>query len=82
MGIKKFMENAKEKLGLIGSQKETKKKSLKNLLKKLNKKKENTEKLLQTKIEKKERKIAEEEFQIIVCQIKHGNKILEKLNDK
>lgn len=82
MSIKKFMESVKETVGLIESGKETKKKSMKNLLKKLSKKQEATEKLLQTNLDKKKKKGIEEELQIIVCQIKKGNKILEKLNDK
>ena len=82
MGIKKFIENVKETLGLEGSQEETKRKSLKNLLKKLNQKKENADKLLKTKLDKKKRKELEEELQIILCQIKNGKKLLKKLNSK
>ena len=79
MGIKKFIENVKETLGLEDPKKATKKKSVKNLLKKLNKKKEEVDKLLNTKLNKKEKKELKEELEIIVCQIKNGEKILAKL---
>ncbi len=79
MGIKKFIENVKETLGLEDPKKATKKKSIKNILKKLNIKKDKTSKLLGTKLDKKKKKELEEEFQIIVCQIKNGEKILDKL---
>ena len=82
MGIKKFMENVKESLGLEASKKETKKKSLKNLIKKLNQKKETTEKLLKTKLAKKNKKETEEELKIIICQINNGKIVLQKLNNK
>ncbi len=79
MGIKKFIENVKEVLGLEDPQKATKKKSIKNLLKKLNKRKEEAEKLLNSKLNKKDKKELVEEIDIIVCQIRKGEKILAKL---
>ena len=82
MGIKKFIESVKETLGLEGFAKENKRKSVKNLLKKLNQKRENTDKLLKNKLDKKERKDLEEELQIIICQIKNGKKLLQKLDSK
>lgn len=82
MGIKKFFENVKETLGVESSVKESKKKSVKNLLKKLNQKKDETEKLLKTKPAKKVKNDLEEELKIIVCQIKNGKKVLQKLESK
>lgn len=82
MGIKKFFENVKDTLGLESSAKEGKKKSIKNLLKKLNQKKEATEKLLKSKPSKKGKNELEEELKIINCQIKNGKKVLQKLESK
>ena len=82
MGIKKFFESVKETLGVEGSVKESKKKSIKNLLKKLNQKKDAAEKLLKTKLDKKAKNDLEEELKIIICQIKNGKKVLQKLESK
>jgi hypothetical protein len=82
MGIKKFFQSVQETLGLECAAKESKKKSIKNLLKKLNQKKESTEKLLKTKLSKKEKSDFEEELKIIICQIKNGKKVLQKLETK
>lgn len=81
MGIKEFIENVKESLGLDEFKKKSKKKSIKNLLKKLNDKKEEiTLKLAGKKINKKDKKVLLEELAIINVQIKNGDKILNKLN--
>lgn len=82
MGIKKFIESAKESLGLDELKISGKKKSLKILLKKLDLKKEKIEKSLDKKLEKKEKKELKEELDIISLQIKKGNKMLDKLNAK
>lgn len=77
MGIKKFIENVVETLGLDEFQKSSKKKSIKSLLKKLNARKKATESLKKTKSNKKD---IEDELKLISFQIKKGIKILQKLN--
>lgn len=79
MGIGKFIQSVKESLGLESFEKTTKKKSVKNLLKKLNDKKDIIDKSLTSKPEKKVKKELEEELSIITLQIKKGEKILKKL---
>ena len=76
MGIAKFIESVKESLGLDRFEKSGKKKSIKNLLKKLNEKKSKIEREMKEKKDKKELK---EEYDIISMQIKKGEKILQKL---
>ena len=56
MGIKKFIELVTETLGLDEIKKSSKKKSIKNLLKKLNSKKDAIEKALKAKSDKKRKK--------------------------
>ncbi|WP_373000899.1 hypothetical protein [Sulfurimonas sp.] len=80
MSIKKFIESVKESLGLNEFEKAGKKKSVKNLLKKLHDREDEILKSLKKKIEKKEKKDLKEELDIISVQIKNGKKILEKLN--
>ena len=82
MGIKKFIKNVKHTLGLNDYGIEGKKKSLKDLLKKLNSRKKSINKLLKSDIEKKEKKELEEELEIVRCQIKKGKKILHDLYSK
>jgi len=82
VGIKKFIENVKSSLGLKDLKKEGKKKSLKDLLKKLNTRKKNITKLLKASLGKKEKKELKEELEIISLQIKKGKKILYKLYEK
>lgn len=79
MGINKFIKKVKNTLGLDNYGIEGKKKSLKDLLKKLNTRKKSitnslkNEKKLRTKKELDE---LDEELRIISCQIKKGKKIL------
>ena len=80
MGVKKFIELVKETLGLDEMKKLSKKKSVKNLLKKLNSKKDAIEKSLKAKLDKKKKKELNEERDIILFQIKKGEVILKKLN--
>ena len=80
MGIAKFINSVKESLGLDEFEKTGKKKSIKSLLKKLNARKEKINKALNEKIDKKVKKELKEERDIIACQIKKGEKILDKLN--
>ena len=75
MSIVKFINSVKESLGLDEFEKAGKKKSVKRLLKKLRARKEKIEKSLEKKLEKKKKKELEEEFDIISCQIKKGEKI-------
>lgn len=82
MGFKKFFESVKETLGLKNSENESKKKSIKNLLKKLNSKKNNVEKSLKKKVSKKDKVELVEELKIINCHIKNGKKVLQKLESK
>ena len=79
MSIKKFIKNVKHTLGLNNYGVEGKKKSLKDLLKKLNGRKRSINKSLKSDIKKKEKKELEEELKIVSCQIKKGKKILHDL---
>ncbi len=79
MSVKKFIKNVKHTLGLNDYGIEGKKKSLKDLLKKLNGRKHHINKSLKNDIKKKEKKELEEELEIVTCQIKKGKKILHGL---
>jgi len=80
MGIVKFMNRVKESLGLDGFEKSSKKKSIKSLLKKLNKRREDIVDALKEKVTKKEKKELHEELEIVCLHIKKGKKLLKKLN--
>lgn len=82
MSIKKFINNAKESLGLDKFKKAGEKKSIKRLLKKLNSKKAILDTSTKKKLTKEEKKILKEELAIITLQIKKGEKILNKLKAK
>jgi len=82
MGVKKFIENVKESLGLDEFKKAGKKKSIKRLLEKLKSKKKILDKTEKKKLDKKEKKELKEELAIITLQIKKGEKILDELNSK
>ena len=79
MGIKKFIKKVKSTLGLTDYEVESKKKALKDLLKKLNGRKKSINKSLASDVKKKEKKELEEELEIVTCQIKKGKKILHDL---
>ncbi len=79
MGIKKFIKNVKHTLGLNDYGIEGKKKSLKDLLKKLRERKRKINKSLEASLGKKEKSELKEELEIISCQIKKGKKILHGL---
>jgi len=79
MGIKKFIKKVKSTLGLTDYEVESKKKALKDLLKKLNGRKKSIHKSLASDVKKKEKKELEEELEIVTCQIKKGKKILHDL---
>lgn len=80
MGTKKFIELVTETLGLDDLKKSSKKKSIKNLLKKLNSKKDVIDKALKAKLDKKKKKDLNEERDIVLCQIKKGEAIFKKLH--
>jgi len=79
MSIKKFIKKVKHTLGLNDYETEGKKKSLKDLLKKLNGRKRGINKSLESSLKKKEKKELKEELEIVTCQIKKGKKILHDL---
>jgi len=79
MGVAKFISSVVKYLELDTFEKSGKKKSIKRLLKKLNAREEQMRKALASKLEKKKKKELEEELDIIMLQIKKGEKILEKL---
>ena len=70
MGVKKFIELVTETLGMDEMKKLSKKKSIKNLLKKLNSKKDLIDEALKDKSNKKKTKELNEEREIILFQIK------------
>ncbi|WP_309496096.1 hypothetical protein [Sulfurovum sp.] len=82
MGIKKFIKKVQSTLGLSDYEVESKKKALKDLLKKLNGRKTSINKSLKSDMKKKEIKELEEELAIVTCQIKKGKKILHDLYSK
>lgn len=79
MGIKKFIKRVTHTLGLNDYAIEGKKKSLKDLLKKLNERKKSINKSLEAALDKKEIKVLEEELEIVSLEIKKGKKILHEL---
>lgn len=81
MGIKKFIKKVKSTLGLSSYEVEGKKKALKDLIKKLNSRKQTIKKSLAS-ANKKEKKELDEEYKIITCQIKKGKNILHDLYSK
>ncbi len=82
MGMKKFINNVKESLGLDEFENTGKKKSIKRLLEKLKFRKEILSKVPKKKLDKKEKKELKEELAIITLQIKKGEKILDELNSQ
>jgi hypothetical protein len=82
MGIKKFIENVKESLGIDECKNTGKKKSIKRLLEKLRAIKEILNKVPKKKLDKKEKKELKEELAIITLQIKKGEKILDEFNSQ
>ena len=82
MDINKFIKSVKSTLDLKGFNQEGKKKSLKELLKKLNRRKKSITELLKTSLDDKKEKELKEELAIVSLQIKKGKKILYKLYAK
>jgi len=80
VGTKKFIKNVKSFLELKDFTKENKKKSLKNLLRKLNRKKISVTKSLEVSLSKKEKKEFQEDLDIISLQMKKGEKLLYNLS--
>lgn len=79
MKIRKFIQHAKELLDLDDFSEDKKKKAIKKLLKKLEKRKDKVIAFLQKKSSDCQRKEAKEELELIRYHIKKGKKILDKL---
>jgi hypothetical protein len=79
MGIKKFIKRVQRTLGVNSYVIENKKKSLKDLLKKLNERKKIIKKSLKKPLDSKEEKELNEELDIVCLQMKKGKKMLHKL---
>lgn len=79
MGTKKFITKVTELLGLEVTETTKKKKTLKQLIKNLEKKKGQINKSLNKKINKKRKKILEEEYEIVSIHLKKGRKLLHEL---
>ncbi len=80
MGVKRFVKDVKEVLGLADFSEEKKKKAIKKLIKKLEARRAEDKKLLLSKdIKNKTRKEVKEDLQLIHYQIKKGKKLLESL---
>ena len=80
MGIKKFITSIQSSLSLKENRKMSKKKALKDLLKKLHIRKKFVMKSLEGSLGKKEKKEMEEDLDIISLQIKKGEKLLKALS--
>ena len=79
MGIKKFIKKVQHSLGLNNYVIENKKKSLKDLLKKLNERKKTIKRSLKKPLDSQEEKELNEELDIVCLQMKKGKKMLHKL---
>ena len=82
MGAKKFITKVTEFLGLEVMEISKKKKTLKELIKNLENKKSQLNKSLHKKINKKRKKVLEEEYEIVLIHLKKGHKLLQKLNQE
>ena len=82
MSVKKFIRNVITFLGLGDYKVEGKKKAIKDLLKKLNKRKRDIKKSLANSSEKQQQRELKEELEIISLEIKKGKDILFKLYSK
>ncbi len=82
MGIKKFITSVQSSLGLKDKKKISKKKALKDLLKKLKIRKITVMKSLKGSLGKKEKKELQEDLDIISLQIKKGDKLLDDLSSE
>ncbi len=79
MEIKKFIQHAKELLDLDDFSEDKKKKAIKKLLRKLEKRKDKVKAFLHKKLSDRKRKEAKEELELIKYHIKKGKKLLAKL---
>lgn len=82
MKIKKFIKSVANFLGLGDYKIEGKKKALKDLIKKLNKRKREMKKMVKESSLKKEKKELEEELDIVSLELKKAKAILYKLYSK
>lgn len=79
MGAKKFITKLTEFLGLEVMESTKKKKTLKKIIRNLENKKIQIHKSLDKKINKKRRKLLEEEYEIVSIHLKKGKKLLHEL---
>jgi hypothetical protein len=79
MGAKKFITKVTEFLGIEVMESTKKKKTLKQLIKNLEKKKSQISKSLKKNINKKRKKLLEEEYEIVSIHLKKGRKLLHEL---
>jgi hypothetical protein len=82
MGFKNFIAKTVAFLSIDNFVMSGKKKSIKNLLSKLKKRRLSIYKLLHEEVDEKRYIELQEELDIISLQIKKGKKLLNKLNDK
>lgn len=82
MGVKKFIKSVKKFLNLGNLEVEGKRRSVKELLKQLNKRKRGIKKQFDANRDKKEKKELNEELEILSVEIKKGKAILYKLYAK
>ncbi len=82
MGIKKFVNDVTGVLGLKNFEEQKKKKAVKKLLRKLEKRREEVENKLSTHPKDKQSKELADELELIHYQIKKGKKLLDKLEKK
>ncbi len=79
MEIKKFIKSVSEVLDLDDFSENKKKKAIKKLLKKLERRKDKVKNLLEKNLDERDRKERKEELKLIRYHIKKGKKLLEKL---
>ncbi len=82
MGFKKILKDAMNFLDLDNFSVEGKKKTIKNLLTKLENRKKSIKKELHKAKSKKEKKHLEEDLELVSLQIKKSKKYLDKLDKK
>ncbi len=82
MGIKKFLNDVADFLDLDHFNRQNKKKAVKTLIAKLEKRKQMLKKSIAKCDSKKEKKALKEEQELIQAQLKKANKYLRKLENK
>ncbi|PIE45793.1 MAG: hypothetical protein CSA45_01650 [Gammaproteobacteria bacterium] len=79
MKIQEFISGAKDCLDLDDFSENKKRRAIKKLLRKLEKRRQKIKNLLQKRLSDRQRKEAKEELRIIRYHIKKGEKLLERL---